>query len=94
MIEEPLDPSEAKKLARKICDHGTVEFSGHALRELKKDNLSEIDAVNVLRGGWPDPAEFENGSWRYRFQTAKICVVAAFRSEEWTVIVTGWRKGR
>jgi hypothetical protein len=31
-----------------------------------------VDETNVLRGGVVDPAEFENGSWRYRVRTACI----------------------
>lgn len=92
MLDEPLDPAKAKKLVREIIENGRIEFSGHALKELNDDNLSELDAINVLRGGWPDPAEFENGSWRYRFQTIKICVVVAFRTEDWTVVITAWKK--
>ena len=92
MLDEPLDPAKSKKLVREIIENGKVEFSGHALKELNEDNLSELDAINVLRGGWPDPAEYENGSWRYRFQTVRICVVVSFRTEDWTVVITAWKK--
>ena len=92
MLDEPIDSAQAKKLVRQILEKGTVEFTKHALIELNNDNLSEIDAINVLRGGWPSPAEFENGSWRYRFETTRICVVVSFRTDQWTVIITAWRK--
>jgi len=66
--------------------------SRHALVEMEKDDLTLVDCVNVLRGGFPDPAEWENGSWRYRVRTPRMCVVIAFRSEQELVIVTTWRE--
>jgi hypothetical protein len=32
----------------------------------------------VLRGGWVEPAEWENGAWRYQVHTARIVVVIEF----------------
>lgn len=89
---EPFDPSDAKRRIRSILESGTVTPSGHAFDEMARDNLTLVDCVNVLRGGYPDPAEWENGSWRYRVRTARICVVIAFRSEQELVIVTAWRE--
>ncbi len=89
---EPFDPAEAKKLIRSILDTGVVVPSGHALEEMEKDDLTLVDCVNVLRGGWVEPAEWERGTWRYRVRTARICVVVAFRSESKLAIVTAWRE--
>jgi hypothetical protein len=91
VVEEPLSAPEVRKLVRDICENGTVEFSPHAYEEMAKDSLSELDALNVLRGGWPEPGEFERSSYRYRIRTQNICVVVAFRSETWLVVVTAWR---
>jgi hypothetical protein len=90
-VDEPLRSDAAHRLIRTILSSGTVRFSGHALTEMKKDGLTTIDCVNVLRGGVVEPAEFENRSWRYRVRTAKIYVVVAFRSEEALVVITAWR---
>ncbi len=90
--DEPLDPSEAKKRIRKILDVGTVAPSGHALDEMAKDDLTMVDCINVLRGGWVERGEWEHGSWRYRVRTARICVVVAFQSESRLAIVTAWRE--
>lgn len=90
-FDEPLDPPAARALIRSILADGSVRFSRHALAEMAKDGLSELDATNVLRGGAVDPAEFENGSWRYRVRTHRIAVVIAFRSESSLVVVTAWR---
>jgi len=36
--------------------------------------------------------EYENGSWRYRVYTPRICVVVRFESEDILQIVTAWRE--
>lgn len=89
---EPFDPPEVKKRVRSILESGIVVPSGHALEEMEKDGLSMVDCTNVLRGGWAEPGEWVNGSWRYRVRTARICVVIAFRSETKLAIVTAWRE--
>jgi hypothetical protein len=91
VLVEPLTPVDAKRLIGAILDEGSVTFSSHALKELEKDDLTTVDAVNMLRGGIVEPGEFENGSWRYRVRTARMCVVVAFRSETELRIVTAWR---
>jgi hypothetical protein len=62
------------------------------MKALADDDLSTVDAVNVLRGGVPQPAEFENGSWRYRVHTERMAVVVVFRSASEIVVVTAWRE--
>ena len=89
---EPFDPQEAKKRIRSILETGVVTPSGHAMDEMEKDGLTMVDCINVLRGGWVEPGEWERGSWRYRVRTARICVVVAFRSESKLAIVTAWRE--
>lgn len=91
---EPFTPSQAKKLAVAILGSGTVIFTGHARRELKKDGLSEADAINTIRGGVYEPAEFENGSWRYRTRTHRMYAVIEFDTETALIVITGWRTGR
>jgi hypothetical protein len=91
VLGEPLTPVDAKRLIGAILNEGSVAFSKHSLRELEKDDLTTVDAANMLRGGIVDPGEFENGSWRYRVRTARMCVVVAFRSETELQIVTAWR---
>jgi hypothetical protein len=90
-VDEPLSPPTAKRLIQRIRIEGTVWTSSHADDEMLKDNLSMMDVNNVLRGGWVEPAEFENGSWRYRVCTPRIVVVVAFDSEDTLTVVTAWR---
>jgi len=90
-MKEPLHPTEARRLIRRILVDGSVAYSRHALEEMAKDDLTAVDVTNVVRGGVVEPAEFENGSWRYRSRTALIAVVVAFRSETELRVVTAWR---
>jgi hypothetical protein len=91
VLAEPLSPPTAKQLIQQILQGGSVTFSRHAEQEMAKDNLTMVDVTNILRGGVVDPAEFENGSWRYRVRSARIAVVVAFRSESELRVVTAWR---
>lgn len=91
MLDEPLKPADARALIRKILKSGGYRFSEHSAEEMAKDNLVELDCVNVLRAGQVEPPDFEKGSWRYRVFTPKIVVVVAFRSETQMSVVTAWR---
>jgi len=90
-VGEPLDPSEAKALVVAILATGILAFSSHAYEEMAKDNMTEVDARNTLRGGTCRPAELERDSWRYRFETSRFAVVIVFRAEDHAVVVTAWR---
>ena len=91
MLKEPLDPDRARRLIGAILEKGSVFFSSHSEEALADDDLSTVDAVNVLRGGKVESPEFERGTWRYRVQTQRIVVVVVFRSETEFVVVTAWR---
>lgn len=88
---EPLKPPDAKKLAREIAELGDVQFSHHAIKEMKKDDLHTTDCLNLLRGGVYESPEFINGEWRYRITTQRMCVVIAFASDTRLRVVTAWR---
>lgn len=90
-MNHPLAPAQAKAAIRAILHDGNLAFSRHAQEEMRKDDLNDVDAVNVLRGGTVEPAEFENGSWRYRVRTSRMCFVVMFRSTSELRVVTGWR---
>lgn len=92
MDGEPFDAPTAKALILAILQSGTVTFTGHAEKEMAKDGLFRVDAVNVLRGGLiTEPAEQVRGTWRYRVRTSRIVVVVAFRGKAELVVVTAWR---
>lgn len=94
MDGEPFTPPDAKKRILAVLSTGSVVASPHALEELENDDLTMVDAVNVLRGGVVEPAEFERGSFRYRVRTPRMFVVVAFRSETELRIVTVWKEKR
>lgn len=89
---EPLKAQEARRLIREILTNGTVTFTDpHAYNALADDGLTDGDAINVLRGGIVDEAEWENGAFRHHVHTARICVVIEFESEDELIVVTAWR---
>jgi hypothetical protein len=100
----PLRVTDAKTYIRRLLDQGIFVVSAHARREMKKDNLNDLDAINILRAGVVREAEWENGSWRHRVETSRMCFVVAFDpepdnlpsegadlSEVELVVVTAWR---
>ncbi len=57
-----LETGAAKRLIVHILQAGTVSFSGHALEEMRKDDLTTVDCTNVLRGGVVEPGEWERAA--------------------------------
>lgn len=94
-LREPLPNNQARRLISRILTSGEVELWEHCTKELAKDDLDNLDAVNVLRCGLiTEPAEFESERWRYRVHTDRICVVVQFEHETKLSVVTAWRKKR
>ena len=87
-----LKSADARKLAREIVENGTVEFTAHARDEMAQDGLQTTDCLNLLRAGVCNPPEYEKGEYRYRVETARICVVVAFASRTRMTVITAWRK--
>jgi hypothetical protein len=95
MLEnEPLSAADARKLIRAILDTGVVSLTKHARIEMRKDEMDEVDVFNVLRGGFVQEAEWENGGWRYRVQTNKFVVIVEFEEVDSALVITVWRLGR
>ncbi|WP_205525515.1 DUF4258 domain-containing protein [Pyxidicoccus trucidator] len=85
----------ARKRISAILRAGRVGYSRHAREELEKDDLTEVDVTNVLRGGHiTEPAEMGQVDWTYRVHTGLLCVVVAFRDDTELVVITAWRKKR
>ena len=95
MLKEPLTNDQARTLLRQILSTGgDVSFSSHALDEMQHDDLTSVDAQNVMRGGVVEFSEQERGTWRYRVRTARMTFVVAFRSETSVRVITAWRHKR
>jgi hypothetical protein len=91
MADQPLAPTKAKERIRRVLTRGSIVPTAHAKQEMRKDGLNMVDVTNVLRGGVVDPAEWENGEWRYRVRTQRIVAVVAFDSDDQVSVVTAWR---
>ena len=100
----PLKATDARTYIRRLLEEGIFVPSDHARREMRKDDLTDADAINILRGGVVREPEWENGSWRYRVETPRMCFVVTFDpepaalpdknddvSEVELVVVTAWR---
>lgn len=90
-MNEPLPPATVKRLLIALLATGTLSFTKHAYEEMAKDNLTEIDVRNTLRGGTARPGELVSETWRYRVETSRMAAVVAFRSATHAVAVTAWR---
>ena len=95
-ISEQLPSNQARRLAKKILEHGSTVFTRHARQEMETDDLLETDVVNTISGGViTEPGELgHRGDWCYRIRTQMITVVFMFRSTEELVVVTAWRERR
>ncbi len=95
-MKEPLGKAEALKRIQEIRLKGSISFSRHAAKELAEDDLTTVDAINVLRcGKITEEAEENDGTYRYRVHTPRMCVVVAFVGAKLELtIVTAWRKKR
>ncbi len=90
-MKEPLPPATVKRLLVELRAAGILSFTKHAYEEMAKDNLTEIDVRNTLRGGTVRPGELVSGTWRYRVETSRMAAVVTFRSATHAVVVTAWR---
>lgn len=88
---DPLRPSAAQKVIQRIARTGACSFSRHAAEQLRKRNLTTVDCLNTLAAGVVRPAEWENGTWRYRVESHRIAVVVAIESGTEIRVVTAWR---
>lgn len=92
-VQQPIPAVQAQKLLSAIFPSGTVIFSSHARDEMREDNITDQDALNVMRAGRIHaPAEYLDASWRYRVHTELLFVVVPFDSITSVIVVTGWRK--
>jgi hypothetical protein len=91
-MDEPLNPSQIRKVVRQQVASEQVFFTNHALEEMKNDGIVRGDIYHVLRAGQMKvQAEFEKGSWRYRIETRTIAAIIAFDSDRKVFVVTAWR---
>lgn len=95
-ITSKLNKNQARKFLSELLRKSGVSkisLSTHCREELKNDNLTTVDLLNVLKAGFikMDP-EFENENYRYKVETDKIVVVISFVNKESIRCITAWRK--
>ena len=57
-----LDANGARKRISLLLRSGQLTYTRHSREEMEKDDLTEVDVTNVLRGGHiTEPAENEKG---------------------------------
>lgn len=87
-----LKPDDARDLFRRIVSgDGDVEFTGHALKALKDDNLLTTDCLNVLRAGECTGTELRHGKLRYRVENRQMTAIVTLVSGKELAVVTAWR---
>lgn len=85
-ITPPFSPPHTKKLIRRLLAEGkfvSPTAKSHARQEMNNDGLTDLDAINVLRGGIVHPGEpgTGTGGWRYAVETPRMRFVVVFDPE-------------
>ena len=81
-MEEPFDPATAQGCARAILDGpGMTVFTKRAKADFLENDMTIVDAVNVLRGGRIAKGVKTASGWSYRAETARMSVEFSFRGQ-------------
>jgi hypothetical protein len=81
-VEEPFDPAAAQGYLRAILDGpGMTVFTKRAKAEFLENDMTIVDAVNVLRGGRIVKGVPAASGWTYRAETARMSVEFSFRGQ-------------
>ena len=94
-VTSRMSPGQARKVLAEIFYYNPnlISFTGHARTQMLARDIKTGDILNVLKGGHIlDAPEYENGSFRYRVQTARMTVVVAFKKPQSVIVVTAWRE--
>lgn len=95
-VTSSLNPNQARKWLSEVlnsCGVRVVSLSRHCRMEMQNDRLIPEDIYQVLRDGKIyDFPEFEKGSFRYRVETERICVIVLFEEPNFIWCITTWRK--
>jgi len=94
VLVQPLRSAAARLLLSQILATGSIRFTGHTLREFRKDCITVERAYMVLRGGVVREAEWEQGEWRHQVHAGMDVLVLTFETETNAVVITGWRRTR
>ena len=102
-MEEPFDRATARRCMEAILEGpGMTVFTRRVKQEFMADNMTNADAVNVLRGGQVSKGTRAASGWTYRAETRWMGVEFTFRGQERDstavpnelVIESAWRNNR
>ena len=93
MLPMPLSTASLMKTLRHAVKAGTVRYTEHAQRQMRKRDFTVPDAERCLRNGYHDFAKDEDkgGTWRYRIQGTTVdgkSIKLAVALEEDVIVVT------
>jgi len=82
-VEEPFDPATAQGCVRAILDGpGMTVFTKRAKADFLMNDMTIVDAVNVLRGGRIAKGVPSAAGWTYRAETSRMSVEFSFRGHD------------
>jgi hypothetical protein len=67
-IVRPIDPENYRRVAERIkrlWNEGTVEWDGHAVRQMKRRGIDEFDIERVIRTGRITDHSKPRDNWRF-----------------------------
>ena len=83
--EEPWNAHTAKQVIRRIMmmqGDGALVITRHVSRRMDERDMTMVDLLNILRGGWIDESRTDlhpkTNSWCYRLRTNEMWVEVAF----------------
>ena len=81
-MQEPFDQDVARAHVLAILDGpGMTVFTARLKKDLLENDMTSLDAVNVLRGGTMSVPVRTPAGWLYRATTQRMSVEFSFRSE-------------
>jgi len=81
-VEEPFDPATAQGYVRAILEGpGMTVFTKRAKADFLVNDMTIVDAVNVLRGGRIAKGAEAAPGWTYRAETSRMSVEFSFRGQ-------------
>jgi len=90
-----LSREDALALVQSILQDGMLAHSESLKGELASNRMTMLDVNNVLRlGTVREEGTFHalSGTYRYKVETDRMCVVVVFGDENEMQVITGWRK--
>ena len=81
-MQEPFDRDTARAHVLAILEGpGMTVFSARVKKDLLENDMTSLDAVNVLRGGTMSAPVQTSAGWIYRATTRRMSVEFSFRGQ-------------